>query len=209
MKKATIDKPLNLAVYIDADNVRWKEAKKIRAVILSIGTIKKAVAIGEESRFAAKQGWQTSNWASVCPVSTAGKKANATDFEMTMRMGEDVASGKFDGFCIVADDKDYITAVERLKARGKKVYGIGQGKAPEKYRKLLARYFDLSKISEDKPVSQVLNAKVKKHKHVKHDKCECEHAEMCTDFVESDGCIVWVTDSGERIADYDLNAMWD
>ncbi|MBQ3806940.1 MAG: NYN domain-containing protein [Kiritimatiellae bacterium] len=209
MGKTAVDKQLNLAVYIDADNVSWKEAKKIRAVILSIGTIKKAVAIGEESRFKGKQGWQTSNWTSVCPVRTSGKKANATDFEMTMRMGEDVASGKFDGFCIVADDKDYITAVERLKARGKKVYGIGQGKAPEKYRELLARYFDLSKISEDKPVPQKQVAKVKKRKRVKHDKCECEHAEMCTDFVKSDGCIVWVTDSGERIADYDLNAMWD
>lgn len=209
MKKATTDKPLNLAVYIDADNVSWKEAKKIRAVILSIGTIKKAVAIGEESRFAAKQGWQTSNWTSVCPVSTVGKKTNAADFEMTMRMGEDVASGKYDGFCIVADDKDYITAVERLKARGKKVYGIGQGKAPEKYRKLLARYFDLSKISEAKPVPQKQNAKVKKRQRVKREECEGACADMRTDFVESDGCIVWVTNSGEHIADYDLNAMWD
>ena len=207
---ATVDKPLNLAVYIDADNVSWKEAEKIRAVILSIGIIKKAVAIGEASRFKGKQGWQTSNWTATCPVSTVGKKANATDFEMTMRMGEDVASGKFDGFCIVADDKDYITAVERFKARGKKVYGVGQGKAPKMYRELLDRYFDLNKISEARsPVPQKQTDKTTKPKHQRCDKRSQSCVEMCTDFVESDGCILWVTESGEHIADYNLNALWD
>ena len=72
-----------------------------------------------------------------------GKKKNAADFEMTIRMGEDVASRKFDAFCIVADDTDYITAAERLHARGKRVYGIGLGKAPLSYRKVLNGYFDL------------------------------------------------------------------
>lgn len=149
MKKA-----LDLAVYIDADNVSWKLADKIRAVINSIGTIRRAVAIGEKSRFAGEKGWHKSNWTKVCGVDASDKKANAADFEMTMRMGEDVASRKFTGFCIVADDRDYQVAAERLRSRGVPVFGLGRGKAPESYRKVLTKYFDLSQIKDDPIVAE-------------------------------------------------------
>ena len=135
---------MNIAVYIDADNVSWKNAQRVREIVQSIGTIRKAIAIGEIQRFKGKGGWHTTSWVSPCPISTVGKKKNAADFEMTIRMGEDVASRKFDAFCIVADDTDYITAAERLRARGKRVYGIGLGKAPPSYRKVLNGYFDLA-----------------------------------------------------------------
>lgn len=135
---------MDIAVYIDADNVSWKSAQRVREIVQRIGTIRKAIAIGEKQRFRGKCGWHTTSWVSPCPVCTIGKKANAADFEMTIRMGEDVASRKFDAFCIVADDNDYITAAERLRARGKRVFGIGCGKAPSAYRKVLNGYFDLT-----------------------------------------------------------------
>ena len=135
---------MNIAVYIDADNVSWKNAQRVREIVQSIGTIRKAIAIGEIQRFKGKGGWHTISWVSPCPISTVGKKKNAADFEMTIRMGEDVAGCKFDAFCIVADDTDYITAAERLRARGKRVYGIGLGKSPPSYRKVLNGYFDLA-----------------------------------------------------------------
>ncbi len=37
---------MDIAVYIDADNVSWKGAKRIREIVQRIGTIKKAIAIG-------------------------------------------------------------------------------------------------------------------------------------------------------------------
>lgn len=153
---------MDIAVYIDADNVSWKSAQRVREIVQSIGTIRKAIAIGEIQRFKGKGGWHTTNWVSPCPVSTIGKKANAADFEMTIRMGEDVASRKFDAFCIVADDNDYITAAERLRARGKRVFGIGSGKAPSAYRKVLNGYFDLTATTTvDKP-KEALSAPIPK-----------------------------------------------
>lgn len=139
---------LDLAIYIDADNVSWKYSARIREIAQGFGVIRKAIAIGESQRFSGKAGWHTTNWVSPCPISTIGKKKNAADFEVTVRMGEDVASRKFDAFVIVADDNDYITVAERLKARGKKVFGIGQGKAPASYRKVLNGYFDLTEQGE-------------------------------------------------------------
>lgn len=38
---------MNIAVYIDADNVSWKNAQRVREIVQSIGTIRKAIAIGE------------------------------------------------------------------------------------------------------------------------------------------------------------------
>ena len=152
---------MNIAVYIDADNVSWKKAQHVRKIVHSIGTIRKAIAIGEIQRFKGKGGWHTTGWVSPCPISTVGKKKNAADFEMTIRMGEDVASCKFDTFCIVADDTDYITAAERLRARGKRVYGIGLGKAPPSYRKVLNGYFDLAASADVEKENQPSPAKRK------------------------------------------------
>lgn len=139
---------MNIAVYVDADNISWKYASHVREIVQNVGVIRKAIAIGEKQRFQGKNGWHTTNWVSPCPISTIGKKKNAADFEMTIRMGEDVATHKFDAFCIVADDNDYITAAERLRARGMQVFGIGLGKAPDTYKKVLKKYFDLKEGSQ-------------------------------------------------------------
>ena len=42
---------MNIAVYIDADNVSWKNAQRVREIVQRIGTIRKAIAIGEIQRF--------------------------------------------------------------------------------------------------------------------------------------------------------------
>lgn len=148
-----------IAVYIDADNISWKYAPSIHKIVQTLGTIRKAIAIGEEQRFKGRKGWHTTSWVSSCPINTVGKKKNATDFEMTIRMGEDVVSRRFDIFCIVADDNDYLTAAERLRVRGVQVFGIGQGMAPETYRKALNGYYNLAElegfaVDEAKPVPE-------------------------------------------------------
>lgn len=150
-----------IAVYIDADNVSCKYAPNILKIVQALGTIRKAIAIGEEQRFKGKKGWHTTSWVSSCPINTVGKKKNATDFEMTIRMGEDVVSRRFDAFCIVADDNDYLTAAERLRARGVRVFGIGQGMAPETYRKALNGYYNLAEL-EGPPVDETESVPVQK-----------------------------------------------
>lgn len=64
---------MDVAVYIDADNVGWKNAHRVREIIHRIGTIRKAIAIGEGQRFSGKAGWHTTNWVSPCPISTIQK----------------------------------------------------------------------------------------------------------------------------------------
>lgn len=65
---------LDLAIYIDADNVSWKYSASIREITQGLGVIRKAIAIGESQRFSGKAGWHTTNWVSPCPISTIGKK---------------------------------------------------------------------------------------------------------------------------------------
>ena len=49
-------------------------------------------------------------------------------------------SGRFDGFCLVSSDSDFTRLASRIREDGADVYGFGERKTPESFRKACTRF---------------------------------------------------------------------
>ena len=58
-------------------------------------------------------------------------------------------TGRFDGFVLVSSDSDFTRLASRVREQGLDVYGIGQRKTPEAFRKACKRFIFLENIGED------------------------------------------------------------
>jgi hypothetical protein len=55
-------------------------------------------------------------------------------------------SGRFDGFVLVSSDSDFTRLASRLREQGLEVYGIGQQKTPDAFRKACRRFIFIENI---------------------------------------------------------------
>ena len=49
-------------------------------------------------------------------------------------------SGRFDGFCLVSSDSDFTRLAARIREQGLDVYGFGEQKTPESFRRACKRF---------------------------------------------------------------------
>ena len=49
-------------------------------------------------------------------------------------------SGRFDGFCLVSSDSDFTRLAARIREQGVDVYGFGEQKTPESFRRACRRF---------------------------------------------------------------------
>jgi hypothetical protein len=56
------------------------------------------------------------------------------------------AFGRFDGFVLVSSDSDFTRLASRIREQGLDVYGIGQQKTPEAFRKACKRFIFVENI---------------------------------------------------------------
>jgi hypothetical protein len=49
-------------------------------------------------------------------------------------------SGRFDGFCLVSSDSDFTRLAARIREQGVDVYGFGERKTPESFRRACKRF---------------------------------------------------------------------
>ena len=69
---------------------------------------------------------------------TKGK--NATDMALVIDAMDLLYSNTFDGFCIVSSDSDFTRLASRLRENGRTVYGFGEKKTPEAFRKACDKF---------------------------------------------------------------------
>ncbi|TVS04063.1 MAG: NYN domain-containing protein [Rhodobacteraceae bacterium] len=131
-----------LAVLIDADNSspRWAEA--IFEEIASLGEASVRRIYGDFSRS------QMSGWQDMLPklalvphhqpANTVGK--NSSDIALVIDAMDLLHSGRFDGFVLISSDSDFTRLASRIREQGLDVYGIGQQKTPEAFRKACKRF---------------------------------------------------------------------
>lgn len=131
-----------LAVLIDADNSspRWAEA--IFEEITSLGEASVRRIYGDFSR------QQMSGWQDKLPslglvphhqpANTVGK--NSSDIALVIDAMDLLHSGRFDGFVLVSSDSDFTRLASRIREQGLDVYGIGQQKTPEAFKKACKRF---------------------------------------------------------------------
>jgi uncharacterized LabA/DUF88 family protein len=155
------DRPL-LAVLIDADNTSPQYTKAIFDEIAGFGEASVRRVYGDFSSS------QLRGWSKVqaefglvphhSPANTVGK--NASDIALVIDAMDILHTGRFDGFVLVSSDSDFTRLASRIREQGLDVYGIGQRKTPEAFRKACKRFIYLENIEgptlppvEDKPPS--------------------------------------------------------
>ena len=141
------DRPL-LAVLIDADNTSPKHASAIFEEIASLGEASVRRCYGDFSS------QQMAGWNKVqadhgivphhSPANTTGK--NSSDIALVIDAMDILHSGRFDGFVLVSSDSDFTRLASRVREQGLDVYGIGQKKTPDAFRKACKRFIFLENI---------------------------------------------------------------
>ncbi len=146
------DTPL-LAVLIDADNTSHKHAKAIFDEIAGFGEASVRRIYGDFSSSHMK-GWSNvqAEYGIVPfhqPANTVGK--NASDIALVIDAMDLMHSGRFDGFVLCSSDSDFTRLASRIREQGLDVYGIGQQKTPEAFRKACKRFIFIENILPEAP----------------------------------------------------------
>jgi uncharacterized LabA/DUF88 family protein len=141
------DTPL-LAVLIDADNTSYKHARAIFDEIASFGEASVRRIYGDFSSSHMK-GWSgvQAEFGIVPhhqPANTVGK--NASDIALVIDAMDLMHSGRFDGFVLCRSDSDFTRLASRVREQGLDVYGIGQQKTPDAFRKACKRFIFVENI---------------------------------------------------------------
>ncbi|MEL6952659.1 MAG: NYN domain-containing protein [Pseudomonadota bacterium] len=149
------DNPL-LAVLIDADNASYQDAEHIFKEIARFGEASVRRIYGDFSSNHMK-GWSKiqAEFGIVPhhqPANTVGK--NASDIALVIDAMDLLHSGRFDGFVLVSSDSDFTRLASRIREHGLDVYGIGQQKTPDAFRKACKRFIFVENIREDAPQEQ-------------------------------------------------------
>lgn len=139
-----------LAVLIDADNSspRWAEA--IFDEIASLGEASVRRIYGDFSR-GQMSGWNERLPAMALvphhqPANTFGK--NSSDIALVIDAMDLLHTGRFDGFVLVSSDSDFTRLASRIREQGLDVYGIGERKTPDAFKKACKRFIFVENLIE-------------------------------------------------------------
>lgn len=133
---------LKLAVLIDADNVSAKYVKELFAEIRTYGDPISRRLYGDFSSP------HISGWDEVllehaikpCHLKPYTKGKNATDSALIIDAMDLLYTERLDGFCLVTSDSDYTGLAMRLQDGGMTVFGFGEAKTPESFRKACNKF---------------------------------------------------------------------
>ncbi|KEO60874.1 NYN domain-containing protein [Thioclava indica] len=131
-----------LCVLIDADNVPASYAGVIFEEIASLGeaSVRRIYGDWSAQRLAgwAKRVAELGLVADQQFSNTKGK--NASDIGLVIAAMDFLHSNLFDGFVLVSSDSDFTRLAARIREQGLDVYGIGEQKTPEAFRKACKRF---------------------------------------------------------------------
>ena len=139
---ATLPREPRLAVLIDADNTSPKWANAVFKEIATLGEASVRRIYGDFS------GQRLQSWKdkleshAVVPFQqfayTTGK--NSSDIALVIDAMDLLHTGRFDGFVLISSDSDFTRLASRIREQGLNVFGIGQEKTPEAFRKACKRF---------------------------------------------------------------------
>ena len=130
------ERPLKLAVLIDADNASPRIAAGLFEEIATIGEASVRRIYGDFSGTRLKSWSDVLSTHAIMPhqnfANTVGK--NASDIALVIDAMDLLHAGRFDGFCLVSSDSDFTRLAARIREQGVDVYGFGEQKTPESFR---------------------------------------------------------------------------
>ena len=155
------DRQKLLAVLIDADNVPAGYADAIFEEIASFGEASIRRIYGDFARDGLR-GWsrKLANLAIVpmqAPSNTRGK--NSSDIALVIDAMDILHTGRFDGFVLVSSDSDFTRLASRIREQGIDVFGMGEQKTPESFRRACKRfiYVENLTLSDSEPLETAID----------------------------------------------------
>ncbi|MFD1704674.1 NYN domain-containing protein [Methylopila henanensis] len=129
------DRAPTLAVLIDGDNVSPKVIEGLLAEVATYGASGVRRVYGDWTSPNLK-GWKACLLEhSLQPIQqfayTTGK--GATDGAMIIDAMDLLYTGRFDGFCLVSSDSDFVRLAQRIREQAVPVYGFGERKTPRPF----------------------------------------------------------------------------
>ncbi|MBH0112637.1 NYN domain-containing protein [Novosphingobium sp. YJ-S2-02] len=151
-----------LAVLIDADNASPQIVAGLFDELASIGEASVRRIYGDFS------GTRLRGWSEIMAsraiipqqnfANTTGK--NASDIALVIDAMDLLHTGRFDAFCIVSSDGDFTRLAARIREQGADVYGFGERKTPESFRKACKRFVYTDNLMKSQPAKAAEPSKV-------------------------------------------------
>ena len=149
----------NIALLIDADNVRPAGIDPVLTVLAELGQVNIRRAYGNWAKDSLSKWNEHTHRFGLQPVQqfdmTRGK--NATDMAMTIDAIDLLYAGKVDGFGIMSSDSDFTPLATRLRQDGLTVYGFGDGKTPEAFKTACTRFIEVDALLANSVSSGVIS----------------------------------------------------
>ncbi|ABA03437.1 Protein of unknown function DUF88 [Nitrobacter winogradskyi Nb-255] len=139
------------AVFIDAENVPPKFADGIFREIAQLGDAPVRLIYGNLSDPNLK------GWTEVLPDHSlerrdpAVKGRNSADMAIVIDAMDLLHDGRIHGFCLISSDSDFTGLAARLRREGANVYGFGEKKTPDCFRRACNRFISLESLLPRKP----------------------------------------------------------
>ena len=131
-----------MAVLIDADNAQAAVIEGLFAEIARYGDATVRRIYGDFTAPTSASWKKVLQKYAIKPVQqlayTAGK--NATDIALIIDAMDLLYTRKFDGFCLITSDSDFTGLATRLREEGLMVYGFGEKKTPEAFRRACHKF---------------------------------------------------------------------
>ena len=148
-----------IAVLIDADNVSASSVDEIFKIVAKEGEPIIRRAYGMVNCFSTTDGWtqaQRKYGIVARPQVSNVTHKNVSDIALVIDAMSLLYKSHCEGICIVSSDSDFTALAARIREEGKAVYGIGEAKTPDSFRKACTEFFvlRLSGKSHDKGSQQ-------------------------------------------------------
>ena len=139
-----------IAVMIDADNTRPAYANEVLSEVAKYGdpTIRRVYGdwtnphLTQWARKLNRLGLRAMHQNAY----TSGK--NSTDLALVIDAMDLLYDGNVEAFALVTSDSDFTSLAHRLRESGKKVYVLGENKAPESLRNACDKFIDLAVVTD-------------------------------------------------------------
>ncbi|MBQ7650483.1 MAG: NYN domain-containing protein [Victivallales bacterium] len=145
MNDNDIQKP-PIAVLIDADNVSASSVEGIFKIVAELGEPIVRRAYGMVNCFSTTDGWtkaQRDYGIIARPQVSNITHKNVADIALVIDAMSLLYKSHCQGICIVSSDSDFTALAARIREEGKVVYGIGESKTPESFRRACTEFFQL------------------------------------------------------------------
>lgn len=145
------ERPLRIALLIDADNAPADLIDEILTELSTLGVINIRRAYGNWTKHALN-GWQSRLLEfAIKPVQQFdySRRKNATDMAMTIDALDLWYTEQPDAFGIVSSDADFTPLVMHLRAKGAAVYGFGAQQTPAPFVNACSRFLYLEALARE------------------------------------------------------------